>query len=42
MSDNQIGTYPLNIKIVSGGYEIANIDISVPITVALNVEPPLI
>ena len=22
MSDNQIGTYPLNIKIVSGGYEI--------------------
>lgn len=36
MSDNQIGTYPLNIKIVSGGYEIANIDISVPIHVDPN------
>lgn len=30
MSDKQIGEYPLNIKIVSGSYEIANIDINVP------------
>ena len=36
MSDKQIGEYPLNIKIVSGGYEIANIDISVPIHVDPN------
>lgn len=33
MSDKQIGEYPLNIKIVSGSYEIANIDINVPIHV---------
>ena len=26
MSDKQIGEYPLNIKIVSGSYEIANIE----------------
>ena len=36
MSDKQIGEYPLNIKIVSGSYEIANIDISVPIHVDPN------
>ena len=31
MSDKQIGEYPLNIKIVSGSYEIANIDINVKV-----------
>lgn len=36
MSDKQIGEYPLNIKIVSGSYEIANIDITVPIHVDPN------
>lgn len=36
MSGKQIGEYPLNIKIVSGGYEIANIDINVPIHVDPN------
>lgn len=36
MSDKQIGEYPLNIKIVSGSYEIANIDINVPIHVDPN------
>ena len=36
MSDKQIGTYPLNIKIVSGSYDIANIDINVPIHVDPN------
>ncbi|GDZ35098.1 hypothetical protein MCC02031_17970 [Bifidobacteriaceae bacterium MCC02031] len=36
MTSKHIGNYPLNIKIVSGSYEIANIDISVPIHVDPN------